>query len=88
MLSGSSNLFLKLHGAFMIGAWIFTASCGILLARYYKQTFTSSRCCKLDQWFVWHRLFMVVTWLLTLAGFILIFMVKTVSNRKNNFLSI
>lgn len=60
----------------MIGAWVFTASCGILLARYFKQTFTSVRCCKKDQWFVWHRMFMLLTWALTLAGFVLIFLVR------------
>ncbi len=73
---GLSNLKVKLHGAFMIGAWIFSASCGILMARYFKRTFTSARCCKLDFWFVWHRMFMIITWGLTIAGFVLIFLVS------------
>jgi hypothetical protein len=37
------------------------------------QTWTGTKCCKLDQWFVFHRLLMTTTWLLTMAGFILIF---------------
>ena len=73
----------------MIGAWICSASLGIIMARwentpenfwiqwhlflrYFKQTWTSKRCFNLDQWFIWHRNFMVLTWGLTVAGFILI----------------
>ena len=51
----------------MIGAWVFSASVGILLARYYKQTFVNGKCCKLDQWFIWHRMFMITTWALTIG---------------------
>lgn len=50
-LGGSSKLFLRLHGAFMLIAWIGTASIGILLARYYKQTWVGSQVCGKDQWF-------------------------------------
>lgn len=73
-LAGASRLFIQLHGSFMIGAWIFSASCGIFLARYFKQTWTNSKMCKLDQWFIWHRTFMMTTWGLTIAGFVLIFL--------------
>lgn len=50
-LGGSSKLFLRLHAAFMLIAWIGTASVGILLARYYKQTWVGSQLCGKDQWF-------------------------------------
>jgi len=56
----------------MIAAWVCSASLGIILARYYKQTWTSRSCYNLDQWFIWHRTFMMLTWGLTIAGFILI----------------
>lgn len=72
-ISGASVLLLRLHGAFMITAWIGTASIGILLARYFKQTWVGSQMCGKDQWFAWHRICMVMTWLLTIAGFIIIF---------------
>lgn len=49
--SGASVLFLRLHGAFMIIAWIGTASLGILLARYFKTTWVGSQMCGKDQWF-------------------------------------
>lgn len=51
IISGSSNLLLRLHGAFMIGAWIGAAGIGILLARYFKQTWVRSQLCGKDQWF-------------------------------------
>lgn len=91
--AGASNLLVRLHGAFMLTAWIGTASIGILLARYFKQTWEGSSLCGKDQWFAvlnfffcefsckyfkefdfqWHRIFMVITWSLTLAGFVIIF---------------
>ncbi|XP_021941194.1 putative ferric-chelate reductase 1 homolog isoform X2 [Zootermopsis nevadensis] len=58
----------------MIGAWIGAAGSGILLARYFKQTWAGSRNCGKDQWFAWHRMFMLLTWGLTVAAFVLIFL--------------
>lgn len=50
-VQGNSKLFLRLHGAFMLTAWIGTASLGILLARYFRQTWVGSQLCGKDQWF-------------------------------------
>lgn len=50
-VAGKSKLLLRLHGAFMIIAWIGTASIGILLARYFKQTWVGSSLCGKDVWF-------------------------------------
>lgn len=72
-VKGMSKLLLRLHGAFMLTAWIGTASLGILLARYFRQTWVGSQLCGKDQWFAWHRFLMVLTWTLTVAGFIIIF---------------
>ncbi|XP_049298973.1 putative ferric-chelate reductase 1 homolog isoform X2 [Anopheles funestus] len=72
-VQGSSKLLLRLHGAFMITAWIGTASLGILIARYFRQTWVGSQMCGKDQWFAWHRFLMVVTWALTVAGIVVIF---------------
>lgn len=57
----------------MLTAWIGTASLGILLARYFRQTWVGSQLCGKDQWFAWHRFLMVLTWVLTIAGFVVIF---------------
>uniref|UniRef100_A0A182Q8D5 DOMON domain-containing protein n=1 Tax=Anopheles farauti TaxID=69004 RepID=A0A182Q8D5_9DIPT len=72
-VQGSSKLLLRLHGAFMITAWIGTASLGILIARYFRQTWVGSQMCGKDQWFAWHRFLMVLTWALTVAGIVVIF---------------
>lgn len=55
-VAGRSKLLLRLHGAFMIVAWIGTASIGILLARYFKQTWVGSSTCGKDIWFAVSRL--------------------------------
>lgn len=50
-LRTSSKLLLRLHGSFMIVAWIGAASIGIVVARYYKQTWVGASCCSKDLWF-------------------------------------
>lgn len=50
-LRPSSKLLLRLHGSFMIVAWIGAASIGIVIARYYKQTWVGGSCCSKDLWF-------------------------------------
>ncbi|KAG0713162.1 putative ferric-chelate reductase 1 [Chionoecetes opilio] len=67
-----SDLFRTLHACFMVGAWICAASCGIMVARYFKKTWVKNSCCGVDQWFHLHRFFMGLTWSLTVAGVVLI----------------
>jgi len=71
-IASKSRLYIILHGSFMIGAWVCAASLGIILARYYKQTWTAKRLFGLDQWFVWHRSLMILVWSLSIAGLVLI----------------
>ncbi|KAH8261530.1 hypothetical protein KR044_010632, partial [Drosophila immigrans] len=71
-LGGSTMLLVRLHGAFMIAAWIGTTSLGIIFVRYFKQTWVGSQTCGKDQWFAWHRMLMVTTWTLTVVAYILI----------------
>ncbi|KAJ0171929.1 hypothetical protein K1T71_012692 [Dendrolimus kikuchii] len=70
--AGASKVLIKLHGSFMLIAWIGAASLGILLARYFKQTWVGKQLGGKDIWFAYHRIFMCTTWLLTIVGFILI----------------
>ena len=65
----------------------FTPAMFTFFARYFKQTWTGAQCCSKDMWFVIHRLMMVLTWLLTLAGFFLIFFElgwEWIGNRKES----
>nr|CAH7733932.1 unnamed protein product [Callosobruchus chinensis] len=83
-VSGASKLLVRLHGSFMLAAWIGTASIGILLARYYRQTWVGTTMMGKDLWFAWHRVLMVLTWLLTMTAFILIFVeLKAWSAERN-----
>lgn len=70
--AGASKLLLKLHGCFMVAAWLGASSLGIILARYYRQTWVGRQLGGKDIWFAYHRIFMMTTWLLTMAGFVLI----------------
>ncbi|KAJ3665387.1 hypothetical protein Zmor_000884 [Zophobas morio] len=72
-VAAASKLLIRLHGSFMLAAWIGTVSVGTLLARYYRTTWVGSSICGKDIWFAWHRMFMVLTWALTVTGFVLIF---------------
>lgn len=47
----ASNILIRVHGALMLASWIGTASIGMLLARYYRQTWVSSQLCGKDHWF-------------------------------------
>lgn len=49
--SSSSKLLLRLHGSFMAAAWLGCTSIGIVLARYFKQTWVGSSLCAKDLWF-------------------------------------
>uniref|UniRef100_S4PTB7 ascorbate ferrireductase (transmembrane) n=2 Tax=Pararge aegeria TaxID=116150 RepID=S4PTB7_9NEOP len=56
----------------MIIAWLGAASLGIVLARYFKKTWDGKTLGGVDIWFAYHRILMVLTWVLTVGGFILI----------------
>ncbi|KAI9553251.1 hypothetical protein GHT06_021147 [Daphnia sinensis] len=72
-VGASKGTLVKLHGAFMVAAWMFAASCGILFARYFRLTWVGKQLGGKDLWFVFHRILMIITWLLTVIAFILIF---------------
>lgn len=50
-VKGASKLLLRLHGAFMLAAWIGTASLGTFIARYYRKTWVGKTICGKDLWF-------------------------------------
>lgn len=67
-----SRLMLYLHASFMISAWIGLTSIGIFTARFMKRTWINVKVFGKDLWFVTHQTVMILTWFLTLAGFIII----------------
>ncbi|XP_045455053.1 putative ferric-chelate reductase 1 homolog [Melitaea cinxia] len=68
----ASRLLLRLHGCCMLAAWLGAASLGVVLARYFKKTWVGKTLGGKDIWFAYHRILMVLTWVLTMVGFILI----------------
>lgn len=57
----------------MIIAWILFASVGSTVARYFKKTWVAEQYFGGEAWFLYHRVYMFFTWLLTCCGFIIIF---------------
>lgn len=57
----------------MIVAWVGLTSIGIFLARYFKRTWENQSICGNKAWFFWHFLCMVLTFILTIASVIIIF---------------
>jgi len=60
-------------GCLMVFAWMFCASIGIFLARFYKPVWPNSKVCSEKVWFTFHRTCMVLAVLFCAAGFIVIF---------------
>jgi len=67
-----SDLLVKLHGLFMLVAWLGCAGAGMMMARYFKQTWKGKPIFGADRWFQAHRLFMVSAVILTVVAVVLI----------------
>jgi len=63
---------IQAHGCLMIFAWLTFASSGMLMARYYKQTWKSVKPLGKDFWFRCHQGCMGIAILLTLVAFLII----------------
>lgn len=72
-LEASQRVLIKVHGVLMIIAWIGTASLGIFMARYFKKTWVDQTISGKQAWFLWHFICMVLTFVLTIASVIIIF---------------
>lgn len=73
-LSGTAtNVKVKVHGCLMLYAWVFAASIGIVLARYYKRMWPNTTHCREKVWFTWHRVMMLTAFGTCIAAFVIIF---------------
>ena len=63
---------IKIHGTFMLIAWLFFANNGIFIARHSKDTF-SNRIKGTSIWFGIHQILMITTWILTMISIIIMF---------------
>ena len=71
-VGGRGDLLFRIHGLLMLTAWLGCAGAGMILARYFKKTWRGKQLMGKDLWFVFHRLLMSLTVLLTIAAVILI----------------
>lgn len=73
-VGSATTAIIRAHGVLMIIAWMGSASCGMMLARYFKETWKGTQnCFNKDRWFVLHVVLMVVTLVCTLIGGSIIF---------------
>ncbi|XP_025109765.1 putative ferric-chelate reductase 1 [Pomacea canaliculata] len=63
----------KAHGCLMILAWVFFASIGLLMTKYYKPMWPNKRMFDHRYWFVAHTNCMSSMFIITIIGIILIF---------------
>jgi len=68
----SKTKLLKAHGIIMVFTWIFIASTGIILARYFKRSWPEQTLCGKPIWYSTHRLLMSLVSALTLLGFMFV----------------
>jgi hypothetical protein len=62
----------KIHGCLMVFAWVFLASIGILIARYFKNLGGKRKVLNVHIWFLIHRSCMSLVWLISIASFLII----------------
>lgn len=73
LISGKPNYLLKIHGSFMVVAWLGLVSISILLARHYKTVWEDRTLCKLKVWFACHRTLMLLAVAMMISAFVIIF---------------
>lgn len=69
--SDDSPKYFQAHGIIMVFAWIFFASTGILMSRYFKKSWSGLFCGEAP-WFAGHRFFMSIVTVLTIIGFLFV----------------
>ncbi|XP_041357894.1 putative ferric-chelate reductase 1 [Gigantopelta aegis] len=67
------KFFIKIHACVMTFAWLFCASIGIVVSRFYKPLWPQKRFCGRKAWYSIHRSLMVLLGFLVTGAFILIF---------------
>jgi hypothetical protein len=69
---GDTIKFIRVHGIIMVFAWMFVVSTGILISRYFKNSWTNNYICGKAAWFAAHRFLMSIAVILTMLGFFFI----------------
>ncbi|XP_045188788.2 putative ferric-chelate reductase 1 isoform X1 [Mercenaria mercenaria] len=76
IIRGSSlPLTKQIHGSLMLIGWMWLIGIATIVARHFKNGFNNRIVCGSKVWFQIHRPLAIITWLLTVASFVLIFVV-------------
>ncbi|XP_061176335.1 putative ferric-chelate reductase 1 [Saccostrea echinata] len=67
------NLLVKIHGSFMMIAWVMFSSIGIVTARFFKNGWEGKTLMGQKVWFQIHRTCMVLVFTFTVSAFVVIF---------------
>merc|ERR1712200_282829 len=68
----SAELMMKLHGVFMVLAWLLCSNLGVFVARYFKPQFQNKKLLGKAVWFALHQSAMYTTLILSVLGMTLI----------------
>ncbi|XP_069126728.1 uncharacterized protein [Argopecten irradians] len=71
--SEATYFLVKVHGCLMIFAWIFCASIGTIMVRFYKKIWPDKTVCRERIWYQVHRFCMILVVLCVLIAVVLIF---------------
>ncbi|CAF0777541.1 unnamed protein product [Rotaria sordida] len=69
---GGSLTFVRVHGVIMVFTWILIISTGVLISRYFKNSWATNFICGKAAWFAAHRFLMSMGAILTVLGFLFI----------------
>ncbi|CAF4089741.1 unnamed protein product [Rotaria sp. Silwood2] len=76
---GSTNnktILLRAHGIIMLFLWMLFVPAGILLARYFRQSWSKLKLCAIPVWYIMHQIVMNFAVVMTLVSFVLILIYK------------
>lgn len=69
-----AHILIRIHGSLMITIWIGLVTISVILARYYKNEWSSSKIHDVAIWFVVHRAFMLIAWFGSIISVIFAYM--------------
>lgn len=69
-----AHILIRIHGSLMIAIWVGLVTLSVIMARYYKNEWASSKINDLAIWFVVHRALMLTAWFGSIIAVIFAYM--------------
>ncbi|CAF4554849.1 unnamed protein product, partial [Rotaria sp. Silwood2] len=74
--TNNKTILLRAHGIIMLLLWMLFVPTGILLARYFRQSWSKLKLCATPVWYIMHQIVMNFAVVMTLISFVLILIYK------------